>query len=227
LSDQQPAIGEQPGITRRGIMLVLSSPSGAGKTTLTRNLLDYEQKVALSISATTRARRPSKIDGVHYLFRNKRQFEVMRDSGELLEWAEVHGNYYGTPREPVEQALAEGRDVLFDIDWQGTRQLLDKMRDDVVTVFVLPPSADELKARLERRAEDSSEVIAHRLQNAVEEISHWQEYDYILVNRDLNDSFTRLRAILTAERLKRVKMLDIESFAERLLADLKKMTPAR
>jgi guanylate kinase len=224
LSDQRPAIGEQPGITRRGIMLVLSSPSGAGKTTLTRNLLELEQKVALSISATTRQRRPSEIDGVHYLFRSKRQFEVMRDSGELLEWAEVHGNYYGTPREPVEKALAEGRDVLFDIDWQGTRQLLDKMRDDVVTVFVLPPSADELKARLERRAEDSADVIAHRLQNAAEEISHWQEYDYILVNRDLDDSFTRLRAILTAERLKRVKMLDLESFAGRLLADLKKLS---
>lgn len=206
-------------------MLVLSSPSGAGKTTLTRNLLEQEQKVALSISATTRTRRPSEIDGVHYLFRSKRQFEVMRDSGELLEWAEVHGNFYGTPREPVEMALAEGRDVLFDIDWQGTRQLLDKMRDDVVTVFVLPPSADELKARLERRAEDSADVIAHRLGNAAEEISHWQEYDYILVNRDLDDSFARLRAILTAERLKRVKMLDIESFAERLLADLKKMAP--
>ncbi len=203
-------------------MLVLSSPSGAGKTTLTRNLLEQEQKVALSISATTRTRRPSEIDGVHYLFRSKRQFEVMRDSGELLEWAEVHGNFYGTPREPVEQALAEGRDVLFDIDWQGTRQLLDKMRDDVVTVFVLPPSADELKARLERRAEDSADVIAHRLENAAEEISHWQEYDYILVNRDLDDSFARLRAILTAERLKRVKMLDIESFAGRLLSDLKK-----
>jgi guanylate kinase len=222
LSDQRAAIGEQPDISRRGIMLVLSSPSGAGKTTLTRNLLEQEQKVALSISATTRTRRPSEIDGVHYLFRSKRQFEVMRDSGELLEWAEVHGNFYGTPREPVEQALAEGRDVLFDIDWQGTRQLLDKMRDDVVTVFVLPPSADELKARLERRAEDSASVIAHRLENAAEEISHWQEYDYILVNRDLDDSFARLRAILTAERLKRVKMLDIESFAGRLLSDLKK-----
>lgn len=216
-------MGEQPDISRRGIMLVLSSPSGAGKTTLTRNLLEQEQKVALSISATTRTRRPSEIDGVHYLFRSKRQFEVMRDSGELLEWAEVHGNFYGTPREPVETALAEGRDVLFDIDWQGTRQLLDKMRDDVVTVFVLPPSADELKARLIRRAEDSADVIAHRLENAAEEISHWREYDYILVNRDLDDSFARLRAILTAERLKRVKMLDIESFAGRLLTDLKKL----
>ena len=225
MSDQRPAIGEQPDITRRGIMLVLSSPSGAGKTTLTRNLLELEQKVALSISATTRPRRPSEIDGVHYLFRTKRQFEVMRDSGELLEWAEVHGNYYGTPREPVEKALAEGRDVLFDIDWQGTRQLLDKMRDDVVTVFVLPPSADELKARLERRAEDSASVIAHRLQNAVEEISHWQEYDYILVNRDLDKSFGRLRAILTAERLKRVKMPNLNDFVDKLLNELKGLTP--
>ena len=212
-------------IARRGIMLVLSSPSGAGKTTLTRNLLDKETKVALSISVTTRERRSSEIEGVHYYFRTRRQFEQMRDAGELLEWAEVHGNFYGTPREPVEQALVEGRDVLFDIDWQGTRQLLGKMRDDVVSVFVLPPSADELKARLERRAEDSAQVISHRLQNAVEEISHWREYDYILVNRDLDDSFARLRAILTAERLKRVKMLDLESFANRLLADLKKLAP--
>lgn len=212
-------------IARRGIMLVLSSPSGAGKTTLTRNLLDKETKVALSISVTTRERRSSEIEGVHYYFRTKRQFEQMREAGELLEWAEVHGNFYGTPREPVEQALVDGRDVLFDIDWQGTRQLLDKMRDDVVTVFVLPPSADELKARLERRAEDSAQVIAQRLQNAVEEISHWREYDYILVNRDLDESFARLRAILTAERLKRVKMLDLEGFVNRLLADLKKLTP--
>jgi guanylate kinase len=215
-------------ISRRGIMLVLSSPSGAGKTTLTRNLLDQENiddpgKLELSISATTRARRPSEIDGVHYRFISKRQFESMRDRGDLLEWAEVHGNYYGTPREPVEIALAAGRDVLFDIDWQGTRQLLDKMRDDVVTVFVLPPSADELKARLERRAEDSQTIISQRLTNAIEEISHWREYDYILVNRDLDKSFMRLRAILTAERLKRVKMLDLEPFADRLLEDLKKL----
>ena len=152
-----------------------------------------------------------------------RHFEAMRDGGELLEWPEVHGNYYGTPREPVEKALADGRDVLFDIDWQGTRQLLDKMRDDVVTVFVLPPSAEELKSRLERRAEDSGVIIAQRLRNAIEEISHWREYDYILVNRDLDKSFLRVRAILTAERLKRVKMLDLEGFADRLLADLKKL----
>jgi len=212
-------------ISRRGIMLVLSSPSGAGKTTLTRNLLEQEENVSLSISVTTRPRRPSEIEGVHYRFVSRRHFEAMRDGGELLEWAEVHGNHYGTPREPVETALAAGRDVLFDIDWQGTRQLLDKMRDDVVTVFVLPPSAEELKARLERRAEDSGTIIAQRLHNAIEEITHWREYDYILVNRDLDKSFMRLRAILTAERLKRVKMLDLEPFAERLLADLKKLKP--
>jgi len=215
-------------ISRRGIMLVLSSPSGAGKTTLTRYLLDQENiddpgKLELSISATTRARRPSEIDGVHYHFVSTRRFETMRDSGELLEWAEVHGNFYGTPREPVEKALAAGRDVLFDIDWQGTQQLLEKMRDDVVTVFVLPPSADELKARLERRAEDSKQIISQRLKNAIEEISHWREYDYILVNRDLDKSFARVRAILAAERLKRVKMIDLEPFAERLLTDLKRL----
>lgn len=218
-------MSEQGDITRRGIMLVVSSPSGAGKTTLTRNLLEQEENVSLSISVTTRARRGSEIDGVHYHFMAKRQFENLRDTGDLLEWAEVHGNYYGTPREPVEQALGEGRDVLFDIDWQGTRQLLDKMRDDVVTVFVLPPSADELKARLERRAEDSKAIIAQRLHNAFEEISHWREYDYILVNRDLDKSFARLRSILTAERLKRVKMLDLENFVGQVLADLKKLTP--
>ncbi len=212
-------------ISRRGIMLVVSSPSGAGKTTLTRNLLEQEENVSLSVSVTTRPRRPSEIDHVHYHFVSRRRFEAMREGGELLEWAEVHGNYYATPREPVEQALSEGRDMLFDIDWQGTRQLLEKMRDDVVTVFVLPPTAAELKARLERRAEDSTAIIKQRLHNALEEIAHWREYDYILVNRDLDKSFARLRAILTAERLKRVKMLDIEAFADRLLVDLKKLTP--
>jgi len=221
---------DQADISRRGIMLVLSSPSGAGKTTLSRHLLEQENiddpgKLELSVSATTRTRRPSEIDGVHYHFLNKRQFEAMRDRGELLEWAEVHGNYYGTPREPVEKALASGRDVLFDIDWQGTRQLYENMRDDVVSVFVLPPSAQELKARLVRRAEDSDAVIAERLRNAAEEFRHWNEYDYILVNRDLDKSFARLRSILTAERLKRVKMPNLENFVAKLLADLKKITP--
>ncbi len=214
-----------PEISRRGIMLVVSSPSGAGKTTLTRNLLEQEESVSLSISVTTRARRASEIEGVHYRFISKRQFEVMRDAGELLEWAEVHGNFYGTPREPVEKALASGHDVLFDIDWQGTQQLYDKMRDDVVSVFVLPPSAAELKSRLERRAEDSAEVITRRLRNAAEEIPHWREYDYVLVNRDLDKSFARLRSILTAERLKRVHLPALESYVEELLAELKRITP--
>jgi guanylate kinase len=223
-------MSEQVDIRRRGIMLVLSSPSGAGKTTLTRTLLDHENreepgKLELSISVTTRARRGSEAEGVHYYFVGKRRFETMRDGGELLEWAEVHGNYYGTPREPVERALSEGRDVLFDIDWQGAQQVKKKMSEDVVSVFVLPPSVAELKSRLERRAEDSPEIIARRLRNAAEEIQHWNEYDYILVNRDLDKSFARLRAILTAERLKRVKMLDLENFVDRLLSDLKKITP--
>jgi guanylate kinase len=212
-----------PDIARRGIMLVVSSPSGAGKTTLTRNLLEQEENVAMSVSVTTRERRSSEIDGVHYHFISKRRFEAMRDSDELLEYAEVHGNYYGTPREEVERTLAAGKDMLFDIDWQGTQQLYAKMRSDVVSVFVLPPSANELKHRLERRAEDSSEVIAKRLRNAAEEIPHWNEYDYVLVNRDLDKSFMRLRAILTAERLKRVLKPNLEGFVAELLADLKKI----
>jgi len=210
-------------IARRGIMLVVSSPSGAGKTTLTRNLLEQEENVSLSVSVTTREKRLSEIDGVHYQFISRRRFEAMRDSDELLEWAEVHGNFYGTPREPVEKALAEGRDMLFDIDWQGTRQLYAKMRADVVSVFVLPPSATELKSRLERRAEDSGETIKRRLRNAAQEIPHWNEYDYVLVNRDLGRSFARLRAILTAERLKRVQKPDIEKFVSGLLSDLRQI----
>jgi guanylate kinase len=212
-------------IARRGIMLIVSSPSGAGKTTLTRNLLDKEENVSLSISVTTRPRRSSEIDGIHYKFISRRQFELMRDGGELLEWAEVHGNFYGTPREPVETALAQGRDVLFDIDWQGTLQLYESMRDDVVSVFVLPPTAEELKLRLERRAEDTPEIIVRRLKNAADEIPHWQEYDYVLVNRDLEKSFLRLRGILTAERLKRVHKDDIQAFVDTLLSDLKALTP--
>jgi guanylate kinase len=213
-----------PEIARRGIMLVVSSPSGAGKTTLTRSLLERkEENVSLSVSVTTREKRLSEIDGVHYHFISKRRFEAMRDSDELLEYAEVHGNYYGTPREPVEAALSAGRDMLFDIDWQGTQQLYAKMRSDVVSVFVLPPSAEELKHRLERRAEDSGDVIIRRLKNAAEEIPHWTEYDYVLVNRDLDKSFARLRAILTAERLKRVLKPNLEGFVAELLADLRKI----
>lgn len=212
-------------LARRGIMLVVSSPSGAGKTTLTRTLVEKEANISLSVSVTTRVRRASEIEGVHYHFISMRQFDIMRASDQLLEWAEVHSNCYGTPREPVEQALAAGRDVLFDIDWQGTQQLCQKMRDDVVSVFVLPPSASELKARLERRAEDSDEIIARRLRNAAEEIPHWTEYDYVLINSDLEESFAQLRAILTAERLKRILRSDLEAQVAKLLADLGRAAP--
>jgi guanylate kinase len=216
---------ERTEIARRGIMMVVSSPSGAGKTTLTRNLLQKEENVMLSISVTTRERRPSEIDGVHYQFISRRRFEQLRDAGELLEWAEVHGNFYGTPRDPVDTALSEGRDVLFDIDWQGTQQLrASSLSPDLISVFVLPPSARELKARLERRAEDSAEIIARRLRNAAEEIPHWTEYDYVLVNRDLEKSFDRLRSILTAERLKRVHPTDLNTFVDNLLDDLKTLS---
>ncbi|MEJ0097914.1 MAG: guanylate kinase [Bauldia sp.] len=188
---------------RRGLMLVLSSPSGAGKSTIARLLLEHSGNLTLSISVTTRQRRHSEVEGIHYFFIGKAGFEEMRDRGQLLEWAFVHGNYYGTPRAPVAKALEEGRDVLFDIDWQGTRQLKAAMGDDVVGVFVLPPSMRELRTRLERRAEDDQEVIARRLANAREEIGHWPEYDYVLINRDLQESFGAAQAILDAERGKR------------------------
>ena len=210
--------------TRRGIMLVVSSPSGAGKTTLTRSLVDKDRNLKLSISVTTRPKRPSEVDGVHYNFISRSRFEAMRRSGELLEFAKVHGNLYGTPRKPVEKALEAGHDVLFDIDWQGAQQLYEKMRADVVSVFVLPPSARELKTRLERRAQDSGETIRRRLQNAANEIPHWAEYDYVLVNRDLDRSFKDLRAILTAERAKRRGRAKFVKATQRLLADLKKIS---
>ncbi len=188
-------------LPRRGLMLILSSPSGAGKTTLTRMLLQTKTlDLTLSISVTTRPRRSSEVDGIHYSFITKKQFDAMRDSGELLEWAEVHGNFYGTPREPVEQVLAKGRDVLFDIDYQGTQQVKAKAGDDVVTIFILPPSMQELKARLERRAEDSRETIDKRLANAKNEITRWELYDYVLINDDLQKTFDELLAVVRAER---------------------------
>lgn len=212
-----------PAAARRGIMLVVSSPSGAGKTTLTRNLLAQEKNIKLSISVTTRARRPSEIDHVHYHFIGMAEFEALRDAGGLLEWAEVHGNCYGTPREPVEAALAAGQDMLFDIDWQGTRQLYQTMRADIVSVFVLPPSAAELKTRLERRAEDSAEIITRRLRNAIEEIAHWSEYDHVLVNDDLDRSFAVLREILAAGRRRSGQHADMNTFVTKLLADLRQI----
>ena len=190
-------------IRRRGLMLVLSSPSGAGKSTIARNLLESDQNLSLSVSVTTRQRRASEIEGVHYHFLTRREFELARDSDSLLEWAEVHGNYYGTPREPAENALAEGRDMLFDIDWQGAQQVHEKMRADIVSIFILPPSMAELKLRLQRRAEDSADVIAVRLKNAKVEIEHWREYDYVVINDDLDKAFQSVVAIVNAERLRR------------------------
>jgi len=210
-------------MSRRGIMLVVSSPSGAGKTTLTRTLLAEEKNISLSISVTTRPRRPSEIDNVHYHFISMPEFEALRAAGGLLEWAEVHGNCYGTPRAPVDAALTAGRDMLFDIDWQGTRQLYHAMRQDIVSVFVLPPSAAELKARLERRAEDSADTIIRRLRNAAEEISHWSEYDHVIVNDDLERSFAALRKVLADGRRKSAERGDMKAFVEQLLAELRQI----
>ncbi len=209
------------GAGRRGFMLILSSPSGAGKTTLTRMLLQTKDlDLTLSISVTTRPRRSSEVDGIHYTFITRKQFEALRDGGDLLEWAEVHGNWYGTPREPVEKVLAQGRDVLFDIDYQGTQQVKQKTGEDVVTIFILPPSMKELRARLERRAEDPPEVIAQRLDNARNEIRRWPQYDYVLVNGDLQSTFGDLHAIVTAERRRGVRSKQgIGAFVEKLLRE--------
>lgn len=202
-------------------MFVLSSPSGAGKTTLSRSLISEEKDVVLSISATTRARRPSEAEGVHYHFLTRRDFERRRDEGDLLEWAEVHGNLYGTLREPVEAVLARGRDVLFDIDWQGTAQIREKMPEDLISVFILPPTAAELHARLRRRAEDSEDVIAKRLSNGREEIRHWPEYDHILVNRDFDTTLMALRSILSSERTKRFRQeASVRTFTDQLISGL-------
>lgn len=203
---------------RRGLLLILSSPSGAGKSTLTRNLVEEDKEIRLSVSVTTRPRRQSEIAGKHYHFIDADEFAALRDRGDLLEWAEVHGNFYGTPRRPVEQALAAGQDMMFDIDWQGTRQVVEKMQDDVVSVFILPPTMAELKARLERRAEDPPEIIARRLSNAREEIAQWANYDYVLVNEDLGHTFEALRAIIAAERLCRTRQLGLPALVEDLLA---------
>ena len=207
-------------IARRGLMLILSSPSGAGKTTLTRLLLQTRAiDLTLSISVTTRARRSSEADGIHYHFIAREKFEAMRAHDDLLEWAEVHGHFYGTPRAPVEAVLDQGRDMLFDIDYQGTMQMREKAPAEVVTVFILPPSMAELRARLERRAEDTPDVIARRLANARNEIARWTQYDYVLVNDDIEASFGEIRAILAAERLKASRAAGgIEGFVEGLLA---------
>ena len=207
-------------IARRGMMLVLSSPSGAGKTTLSRRLLEADSGIALSISVTTRAPRPGERDGRDYHFIDRHTFDGMTANGELLEWAEVFGNYYGTPRDPVFAALDAGRDIMFDIDWQGTQQLREKARNDLVSVFILPPTIGELERRLHKRAQDDYETIVRRMAKASDEMSHWAEYDYVVINHDLDQAFTEVRAILAAERLKRERQPGLSDFVRGLQAKL-------
>jgi len=207
---------EVSAIHRRGLMLVLSSPSGAGKTTLSRQLLDNDKQIQLSVSCTTRARRPGEKDGVDYRFIDAAGFRDMIDRGDFLEHARVFDHYYGTPRAPVVAALESGRDVLFDIDWQGTQQLQEQGRDDLVTVFILPPSTRDLERRLITRAQDSPDIVARRMAKAADEMSHYAEYDYVIVNRDIATSLTELKSILTAERLKRERQLGLSAFVKAL-----------
>ena len=203
-------------IHRRGLMLVLSSPSGAGKTSISRELLRRDRNLVMSVSATTRKKRPSETDGVDYKFVTATVFQEMIVNHDLLEHAKVFGNYYGTPKAPVDKALAEGRDVLFDIDWQGTQQLEESARADLVSVFVLPPSTAELERRLRTRAQDSEKVVAERMSKAADEMSHWFEYDYIIVNHDLSESVAKVEAILTAERSRRERQIGLADFVKSL-----------
>ncbi|MGL4635033.1 MAG: guanylate kinase [Beijerinckiaceae bacterium] len=208
---------------RMGVLLVIASPSGAGKSTLSRLLLQDDGNIQMSVSATTRPRRPSEVDGVHYHFVSRTRFESMRSGNELLEWAEVHGNLYGTPRAPVEQAIAEGRDVLFDIDYQGTVQLYETMREHIVSVFILPPDAATLQSRLERRAEDTPEVIRRRLQTARTELQHWHQFDHLIVNTDLGEAYATLKSILAAARSTRNRNDRLGRSAEAIGAELERI----
>ena len=205
---------------RRGLMLVLSSPSGAGKTTLARRLLDAEPGVEMSVSCTTRKQRNGEVEGRDYHFIDRETFAGMRDRGEFLEWAVVFDNYYGTPRKPVEELLAAGREVLFDVDWQGAQSLRDDSPDDVVTVFILPPSGRALEQRLTERAQDAPEIVAARMRGASNEIQHWGEYDYVVINHDIDQALAAVRAILAAERLRCTRLTGLKDFVQNLLAEL-------
>ena len=205
-------------IKRRGMMLVLSSPSGAGKTTLAKRLLETDRNFTMSVSVTTRAKRPSEVEGQDYHFITADTFAAKVKRDELLEFATVFGNSYGTPRAPVEKALAQGRDILFDIDWQGTQQLKEKAREDVVSIFILPPSRSELERRLKSRAQDSAETVAKRMAKANDEISHWAEYDYVIVNDDIGLAEARIADVVLAERLKRARQTGLSDFVRTLMA---------
>jgi len=204
------------GIARRGLMLVLSSPSGAGKTTISRKLLERDANMTMSVSATTRPRRPGEEDGRDYNFVDPTEFNLMVNRQELLEHAKVFGNYYGTPVGPVEQALAAGRDVIFDIDWQGAQQVAEKAQEDLVSVFILPPSTDELDRRLHRRAQDPEDVVAARMAKASDEMSHYAEYDFIIINSEIDESVAQVEAIVTAERLRRQRQVGLSDFVKHL-----------
>ncbi|PJI43354.1 guanylate kinase [Ferrovibrio sp.] len=203
-------------IARRGLMLVLSSPSGAGKTTISRRLLEMDSDLHLSISVTTRARRPGEVDGTHYHFISSEDFGLMMNRQELLEHAKVFDYYYGTPREQVEKRLSAGQDILFDIDWQGTQQLRQRARDDLVSIFILPPSTRDLEKRLHTRAQDSAEIVAKRMSKAADEISHWAEYDYVVINENVEQCLAEVYAILRAERLKRARGVGLVDFVKTL-----------
>ena len=204
-------------VQRRGILLVLSSPTAAGKSTIARSLLQDDPAFVSSVSVTTRAKRSSEIDGQHYRFIDRREFDRLREDEALLEWAEVHGNLYGTPREPVERAMAAGRDMLFDVDYQGAAQMRDKVPTDMVSVFILPPSMRELRERLRRRAEDSEASMQRRLETARTELEQWHDYDYIVINDNLNDAYQEVRAIVRAERLRRDRRPGLYDFVRGLL----------
>jgi guanylate kinase len=207
-------------IARRGLMLVLSSPSGAGKTTLARRLLDTEPGIDISVSYTTRKKRTAEVEGRDYHFVDRQTFMEMQSRNEFLEWAVVFDNHYGTPKGPVEEALRAGHDVLFDVDWQGAGKLRESAGDELVSVFILPPSVKALEERLRIRAEDSEAVVRKRMRGASNEIQHWKEYDYVIVNHDVDQSLSALRAILVAERLRRSRLVGLETFVQHLLAEL-------
>jgi guanylate kinase len=205
-----------PSIHRRGLMFVLSSPSGAGKSTISREILARDGNITMSVSATTRPKRPGEVAGKDYFFVDKSEFNLMVNRQEFLEYAKVFDNYYGTPVQPVMDALATGRDVLFDIDWQGTQQIAEQARDDLVSVFILPPSTAELERRLKKRAQDPADVVARRMSKAADEMSHYAEYDYIIVNQDIEESVDQALSILKAERLRRERMEGLGEFVKGL-----------